>query len=112
MPYRKIDIKEIYFGQKPLEPLKVTNCLYCRKEFKQEERTSKFCCRECYKNYIAENGSLERNHNYENLKQVTKEKIIELYNLGYSCTKASKELKISRNALQNLCKRFKLEFYI
>lgn len=110
LPSRKVDIKKLYFNQE-YTPLQTVKCDYCGKEFKQEERTSRFCCKECYKNYIAEHGSLERNHNYSNLQQVTKEKILELKDKGFSFTKTAKELNISRKALEWRCNYHKIPIW-
>lgn len=110
LPYRKQDIKELYFGQKYI-PLTTVKCLFCGSEFKQKDKNSKFCCRDCYSSYIKQNGSLEKNHNHSNLSVVTKEKIEELYNSGKSFTGCASELKISRSALRRLCKTFDIKIW-
>ena len=85
-------------------------CLNCGKEFKQIEKTSKFCCKKCLSEYISRNGSFQRSKNYDNIRKVTKEKIIELYSSGKSFTGSAKELNITRNSLSRLCRSFNLDF--
>ena len=105
LPFRKIDIKQIYFGQQ-YTPLKIIKCTYCNKEFKQDERTQHFCSKDCYNKYVQKNGNIWKNSNYPNLAAVTKEKILELKNKKYSFTKTAKELNISRKALERKCIQF------
>lgn len=51
LPYLKADIKKEYFGEEHI-PLNVVKCLNCGNEFKQNSNTNKFCCRDCYTQYV------------------------------------------------------------
>lgn len=110
LPFRKIDIKQIYFG-KPYVPLKTINCTQCGKTFKQEDQSQQFCSKECYNNFVKEHGHIWKNSNYENLAIVTKEKILEFKNKNYSFTKTARELKISRTALERKCIIFEIPIW-
>lgn len=59
LPYKKKDIdKLIWKEHKYSKELHI--CSHCGKEYYTTNHNSKFCCNECYKAYIKENGSLNK----------------------------------------------------
>ena len=47
-------------------------CLHCGKEYYAEDCDSKFCCIDCYKSYIKENGLLNKDSRKKSFNWVCK----------------------------------------
>lgn len=59
LPYRKKDIDQLINKQHKYS--KETHiCLRCGKEYYTDNHNSKFCCDDCYKQYIKENGLVDK----------------------------------------------------
>lgn len=59
LPHRKKDIDQLIDKQHKYS--KETHiCLYCGKEYSTSNHSSKFCCNDCYKQYIKENGLVDK----------------------------------------------------
>lgn len=59
LPYRKKDIDSL-IGKKHKYSKELHICLYCGKEYYTDKHNSKFCCDECYKQYIKEYGLVDK----------------------------------------------------
>lgn len=59
LPYRKKDIDQL-IGKEHKYSKELHICLRCGKEYYTTFHNSKFCCDECYKRYIKENGLLNK----------------------------------------------------
>jgi very-short-patch-repair endonuclease len=59
LPYRKKDIDQL-IGKKHKHSKELHICLRCGKEYYTTFHNSKFCCDDCYKGYIKENGLLDK----------------------------------------------------
>lgn len=59
LPYRKRDIDQL-IGKEHKYSKELHICLRCGKEYYTTFHNSKFCCDECYKRYIKENGLLDK----------------------------------------------------
>ena len=59
LPYRKKDIDQL-IGKEHKYEKKMNTCLHCGKEYYTNGHNSKFCCNDCYKTYIKENGLLDK----------------------------------------------------
>lgn len=59
LPHRKKDIDQLIDKQHKYS--KETHiCLYCGKKYSTDNHSSKFCCNDCYKQYIKENGLVDK----------------------------------------------------
>ena len=59
LPYRKKDIDQL-IGKEHKYSKELHICLRCGKEYYTDNHNSKFCCDDCYKAYIKENGLLDK----------------------------------------------------
>lgn len=59
IPYSKKDIDQL-IGKKHKYSKELHICLRCGKEYYTDNHNSKFCCDDCYKVYIKENGLLDK----------------------------------------------------
>ena len=59
LPHRKKDIDQL-IGKEHKYSKDLHVCLYCGKEYHTFMHSSKFCCNNCYKQYIKENGLVNK----------------------------------------------------
>jgi len=59
LPYRKKDIDQL-IGKEHKYSKELHICLRCGKEYYTDNHNNKFCCDDCYKAYIKENGLLDK----------------------------------------------------
>lgn len=59
LPYHKKDIDQL-IGKQHKYSKEMHICLHCGKEYYTDKHSSKFCCNDCYKQYIKENGLVNK----------------------------------------------------
>ena len=59
LPHRKKDIDQL-IGKEHKYSKEMHICLHCGKEYYTDNHSSKFCCNDCYKQYIKENGLVDK----------------------------------------------------
>ena len=59
LPHRKKDIDQLIDKQHKYSK-EMHICLHCGKEYYTDNHSSKFCCNDCYKQYIKENGLVDK----------------------------------------------------
>lgn len=59
LPYRKKDIDQL-IGKEHKYSKELHVCLHCGKEYYTKRYNSRFCCNDCYKQHIKENGLIDK----------------------------------------------------
>ena len=72
MPYRKKDIDQL-IGKEHKYSKELHICLRCGNEYYTDNHNSKFCCDECYKQYINENGLIDKENRKKSFNWIHKE---------------------------------------
>lgn len=72
LPYRKKDIDQL-IGKEHKYSKELHICLRCGNEYYTDNHNSKFCCDECYKHYIKDNGLIDKENRKKSFNWIHKE---------------------------------------
>lgn len=99
-PLDKSNFIDISIKEKP--------CKNCGKIFKSQRNSNRFCCRECYTEYLGKHGTLNKNYKSNSLMELTKDNLIQACKDFNNISEIANYFNVSRPTIRKKLEEFDL----